>query len=81
MRGSAVNRDGRSDGPAPLPCLAWLLLHCEALARAGVDPGAIGLVEAHGASSPLGAPSSPQASRTSAPPASPRRPVVPKRNG
>ncbi|MGW3041748.1 hypothetical protein ACWC9T_17330 [Kitasatospora sp. NPDC001159] len=67
IRGSAVNQDGRPHGPATLPRRpAWLLLYCGALVRAGVDPGAIGLVEAHGASSPLGAPSSPQASRASA---------------
>ncbi|WFB10697.1 type I polyketide synthase [Streptomyces sp. LX-29] len=56
VRGTAVNQDGASDGLAAPSAAAQQALYEEALARAGVDPGEVGMVEAHGTGTPLGDP-------------------------
>ncbi|MGO4755403.1 polyketide synthase, partial [Streptomyces sp. 2MCAF27] len=56
LRGSAVNQDGRSDGLAAPSAAAQRALYEEALARAGVDPRDVGMVEAHGPGTPVGDP-------------------------
>jgi phthioceranic/hydroxyphthioceranic acid synthase len=56
VRGSAVNQDGRSDGLAAPSAAAQRALFEEALARAGVDPGDVGMIEAHGTGTPVGDP-------------------------
>lgn len=56
LRGSAVNQDGRSDGLAAPSVTAQRALYEEALARAGVDPRDVGMVEAHGPGTPVGDP-------------------------
>ncbi|MGW1895168.1 SDR family NAD(P)-dependent oxidoreductase [Streptomyces sp. NPDC002004] len=56
VRGSAVNQDGRSDGLAAPSAAAQEALFRQALASAGVDPGEVGMIEAHGTGTPLGDP-------------------------
>ncbi|MDH6626121.1 polyketide synthase 2 [Streptomyces sp. LBL] len=56
VRGSAVNQDGRSDGLAAPSAAAQEALFRETLARAGVDPGEVGMIEAHGTGTPVGDP-------------------------
>jgi acyl transferase domain-containing protein/NADPH:quinone reductase-like Zn-dependent oxidoreductase/acyl carrier protein len=53
LRGSAVNHDGRARGPVTSPDeQAQAEVMRRALARGGVDPGALGFVEAHGVGTP-----------------------------
>ncbi|MEV6026119.1 type I polyketide synthase [Streptomyces sp. NPDC052036] len=56
VRGSAMNQDGRSDGLAAPSATAQQALFRQALARAGVDPGDVGMIEAHGTGTPVGDP-------------------------
>ncbi|MPY40270.1 type I polyketide synthase [Streptomyces phyllanthi] len=56
VRGSAVNQDGRSDGLAAPSAAAQEALFRQALARAGVAPGDVGMIEAHGTGTPVGDP-------------------------
>ncbi|WP_281291094.1 type I polyketide synthase [Streptomyces montanus] len=56
LRGSAVNQDGRSDGLAAPSAAAQEALFRQALARAGVEPGDVGMIEAHGTGTPVGDP-------------------------
>ncbi|MFE7834814.1 SDR family NAD(P)-dependent oxidoreductase [Streptomyces sp. NPDC057474] len=56
VRGSAVNQDGRSDGLAAPSAAAQEALFRQTLARAGVDPGEVGMIEAHGTGTPVGDP-------------------------
>jgi polyketide synthase 2 len=56
LRGSAVNQDGRSDGLAAPSAAAQEALFGEALTRAGVRPGDVGMIETHGTGTPLGDP-------------------------
>jgi epothilone polyketide synthase D len=56
VRGSAVNQDGRSSGLTAPNGPAQEAVIRTALARAGVDPSAIGYAEAHGTGTPLGDP-------------------------
>jgi acyl transferase domain-containing protein/acyl carrier protein len=54
LRGSAVNQDGRSNGmTAPSPEAQAGVIR-RALAAAGVEPGEVGYVEAHGSGTRLG---------------------------
>ena len=64
IRGSAVNQDGPSSGlTAPNGSAQEAVLR-EALARAGVTPAEIGVIEAHGTGTSLGDPIEVQALRT-----------------
>ncbi|MEU8589262.1 type I polyketide synthase [Streptomyces sp. NPDC048664] len=56
VRGSAVNQDGRSDGLAAPSAAAQRALLRRALDHAGVDPGDVGMIEAHGTGTPVGDP-------------------------
>ncbi|MFE3934951.1 type I polyketide synthase, partial [Streptomyces goshikiensis] len=56
VRGSAVNQDGRSDGLAAPSSTAQQALYRTALTQAGVEPGQISLIEAHGTGTPVGDP-------------------------
>lgn len=56
IRGSAVNQDGRSNGLTAPNSLSQEAVITAALANAGVDPGAVGYIEAHGTGTPLGDP-------------------------
>ncbi|MDX3853653.1 type I polyketide synthase [Streptomyces sp. AK02-01A] len=56
VRGSAVNQDGRTDGLAAPSPTAQRALFQQALARAGVDPRNLGMIEAHGTGTPIGDP-------------------------
>ncbi|MFI1583871.1 SDR family NAD(P)-dependent oxidoreductase [Embleya sp. NPDC020630] len=56
IRGSAVNNDGQASRlTAPSTRMQQRLFH-EAVAKAGIDPGAVGLVEAHGPGTAVGDP-------------------------
>ncbi|MFD9061121.1 SDR family NAD(P)-dependent oxidoreductase [Kitasatospora purpeofusca] len=56
IRGSAVNNDGQASRlTAPSPLMQQQLFR-EAVAKAGVDPGEVGLVEAHGPGTAVGDP-------------------------
>lgn len=54
VRGSAVNQDGRSNGLMAPNCNAQVDLLLEAYRRAGVAPGSVQLIEAHGSGTLLG---------------------------
>ncbi|MFB9903129.1 type I polyketide synthase [Allokutzneria oryzae] len=56
IRGSAVNSDGRSDGLIAPSRAAQAEVQRAALAMAGIDPGRVGLIEAHGTGTPVGDP-------------------------
>lgn len=56
LRGSAVNQDGKSDGLAAPSPAAQRALYRKALSYAGVDPGDVGMIEAHGTGTPIGDP-------------------------
>lgn len=56
LRGSATNQDGSSDGLAAPSAAAQRALYREALARAGIDPQDVGMVETHGTGTPVGDP-------------------------
>jgi acyl transferase domain-containing protein/acyl carrier protein len=56
IRGSAINQDGRSSGLTVPNVNAQESVIREALAPAGVDPGQIGYIEAHGTGTALGDP-------------------------
>jgi phthiocerol/phenolphthiocerol synthesis type-I polyketide synthase D len=56
IRGNAVNNDGQATRmTAPSPDMQQALFRT-AVQRAGIDPGQVGLVEAHGAGTPVGDP-------------------------
>lgn len=56
IRGSAVNQDGASGGLTVPNGVAQQRVIAEALARAGVEPGEVGYLEAHGTGTSLGDP-------------------------
>ncbi len=56
IRGSAVNQDGRSAGFTVPNVLSQEALLRQALANAGVEPGQLGHLEAHGTGTPVGDP-------------------------
>jgi myxalamid-type polyketide synthase MxaE and MxaD len=56
IRGSAVNQDGHTNGITAPNGLSQQLVIRDALRNAGVDPGQVGYLEAHGTGTPLGDP-------------------------
>ncbi|MFF7730853.1 acyltransferase domain-containing protein [Streptomyces sp. NPDC008001] len=56
LRGSAVNQDGHSDQLTVPSSRAQAAVFTEALGRAGVEAGRVGMVEAHGTGTPVGDP-------------------------
>ncbi len=56
IKGSAVNQDGRSNGLTAPNSLSQQAVIRAALANAGIEPAAVGLIEAHGTGTPLGDP-------------------------
>ncbi|GGV56236.1 polyketide synthase [Streptomyces spectabilis] len=56
IRGSAVNNDGRSTRLTAPSTEMQQSLFREAVARAGIDPGDVGLIEAHGPGTAVGDP-------------------------
>ncbi|AHH94691.1 Phthioceranic/hydroxyphthioceranic acid synthase [Kutzneria albida DSM 43870] len=56
VRGTGVNQDGRSQGLTAPSADAQRALFRETVRRAGVRPGQFGLVETHGAGTPIGDP-------------------------
>ncbi|ONI70916.1 hypothetical protein ALI144C_51030 [Actinosynnema sp. ALI-1.44] len=56
VRGSAVNHDGRSNGLTAPSGVAQKEVLASALASARIDPGTVGLIEAHGSGTRLGDP-------------------------
>ncbi|MBD0746746.1 hypothetical protein BG418_34530 [Streptomyces sp. CBMA152] len=56
IRGSSVNNDGRSTRMTAPSTEMQQLLFRDAVARAGIDPGEVGLVEAHGPGTAVGDP-------------------------
>ncbi|CCK26519.1 Phthiocerol synthesis polyketide synthase type I PpsD [Streptomyces davaonensis JCM 4913] len=56
IRGSAVNQDGLSNSLTSPSVAAQRAVLAEAVERAGVDAGAVGLVETHGTGTPIGDP-------------------------
>ncbi|MDI3314309.1 MAG: sulfolipid-1 biosynthesis phthioceranic/hydroxyphthioceranic acid synthase [Mycobacterium sp.] len=56
VRGTAANQDGRTVNIATPSLTAQTEVYRAALAAAGVDAGSVGMVEAHGAGTPVGDP-------------------------
>ncbi|MFE3202323.1 polyketide synthase [Embleya sp. NPDC059237] len=56
IRGSAVNNDGQAGRLTAPSALMQRQLFREAVAKAGIDPGEVGLVEAHGPGTTVGDP-------------------------
>jgi acyl transferase domain-containing protein/acyl carrier protein len=56
IRATAVNQDGRSQGLTAPSVDAQRALFFEAVEKSGVDPGLLGLIETHGAGTPVGDP-------------------------
>jgi acyl transferase domain-containing protein/NADPH:quinone reductase-like Zn-dependent oxidoreductase/acyl carrier protein len=56
VRACAVNQDGRSQGLTAPSADAQRALFREAIDKAGIDPGSLGLIETHGAGTPVGDP-------------------------
>ncbi|QCX82930.1 Mycocerosic acid synthase (plasmid) [Streptomyces sp. YIM 121038] len=57
IRGSAVNQEGRSHELMMMPSTeAQAMVLREAVARSGIDPAGVGLVETHGTGTPVGDP-------------------------
>ncbi|WP_051342532.1 type I polyketide synthase [Pseudonocardia spinosispora] len=56
IRAAATNQDGRSQGLVAPSETAQRAVYQEAVARAGIDPGLVGLVETHGPGTPVGDP-------------------------
>ena len=56
VRGTGVNQDGRSQGLTAPSADAQRALFTETVRRAAVDPRQLGLVETHGAGTPIGDP-------------------------
>jgi amino acid adenylation domain-containing protein len=56
IRGSAINQDGRSNGPTAPNGPAQEAVIREALRRGGVAPSRVGYLECHGTGTPLGDP-------------------------
>ena len=56
MRGTAVNQDGHTVNIVTPSHPAQVEAYRAALAAAGVDPGSVGMVEAHGPGTPVGDP-------------------------
>ncbi|KUI22420.1 polyketide synthase [Mycobacterium sp. GA-1285] len=61
IRGSAINQDGASGGLTVPNGVAQQRVITDALKRAGVEPGAVGYLEAHGTGTSLGDPIEAQA--------------------
>ncbi|MEV6609151.1 type I polyketide synthase [Kutzneria sp. NPDC051319] len=56
IRATAVNQDGRSQGLTAPSADAQRALFFEAVEKSGIDPGQLGLIETHGAGTPIGDP-------------------------
>ncbi len=56
IRGSAINQDGRTNGITAPSAPSQTALEREVYEAAGIDPGSIGYIEAHGTGTPLGDP-------------------------
>jgi polyketide synthase 5 len=56
LRGTAANQDGRTDNIATPSLEAQAAVYRDALSAAGVDPGTVGMIEAHGTGTPVGDP-------------------------
>jgi acyl transferase domain-containing protein len=56
IRSSALNQDGRSNGPTAPSGLSQQAVIRDALLRSGLEPHSVGYVECHGTGTPLGDP-------------------------